>query len=441
VLLDDGIDVKGTPSSGGSIALQHAKPAKSATIVAKLEAAGAIVLGKSNVSELNGMFDANMPDGYSSLGGQVLLPSDTDKTPAGSSSGSAAATASGLAAVAIGMETGTDLGAQMIAPAGAAGVVALKPTVGRVSRSGVMPVARSQDSPGPIARSVYDAAAELQAIAGKDAADPATVGTPAVPDYLAGLSPSALSGKRVAVVSSTTAPYPAAVSAIQALGASTVVTTVGTPSPNPPSIVGREFKRDLNAYLAGLDGGATSLQAIIDYNDANATEGLKYQQGELLAAQSVDLSDAATKAAYDTDKTSGKASSQAAIDTILENGTPGDAGDDVDVIAVPSGSPLVGIADRAGYPVLTVPAGYGTGSAGRNPIGVTFVGGAFTEDELLAAGYAYEQATNVRLAPSWTNPSMWRCVPGSTFFSPHHCHPGDLQPDSYGMSYSASRAK
>jgi amidase len=77
--------------------------------------------------------------------------------------------------------------------------------------------------------------------------------------------------------------------------------------------------------------------------------------------------------------------------------------------------------------VLTVPAGYGTGSAGRNPIGVTFVGGAFSEDKLLAAGYAYEQATNVRLARSWTNPSMWRCVPGSTFYSPHHCHPGDLE--------------
>ena len=97
---------------------------------------------------------------------------------------------------------------------------------------------------------------------------------------------------------------------------------------------------------------------------------------------------------------------------------------------VPSGNALVGIADRAGYPVLTVPAGYGTGGAGRNPIGVTFVGKAGGEAELLNAGYAFEQATNVRLAPSCTNPSMFRCVPGSTFFSPHHCHPGDAaEPD------------
>lgn len=263
------------------------------------------------------------------------------------------------------------------------------------------------------------------------------MGTPAVPSYTAGLTPAALSGKRVAVVSSTTVPYPSAVAAIQALGATTVVTTVGTPSPNPPSIVTREFKRDLNGYLAGVTGGATSLQGIIDYNNANPVEGLKYQQGELTDAQAVDLSDPATAAAYDSDKASGKASNQALIDAILNNGTPADPSDDVDVIAVPSGNPLVGIADRAGYPVLTVPAGYGTGSAGRNPVGLTFVSGAYSEGKLLASGYAYEQATNVRLAPSWTNPSMWRCVAGSTFFAPHHCNPGDLQSDFYGMNYSA----
>ena len=165
VLLDDVIDARGLPTTGGSIALQNSKPAADSKLVAKLKAAGAIILGKTNVSELNGLFDANMPEGYSSLGGQVLLPSDTDKTPAGSSAGSAAATAAGLAALTVGLETSTDT-AQMIAPAGVAGVVGLKPTVGRVSRTGVLPVAKSQDSPGPIARTVYDAAAQLQAIAG-----------------------------------------------------------------------------------------------------------------------------------------------------------------------------------------------------------------------------------------------------------------------------------
>ncbi len=435
VLVDDAIAVQGMATTGGSIALQRSTAAKSSTIVAKLEAAGAIVLGKSNVTELNGVFDANLPEGYSSLGGQVLLPSDTDKTPAGSSAGSAAATASGLAALTIGMETGTDLGAQMIAPAGVAGVVALKPTVGRVSRAGVLPVARSQDAPGPIARTVRDAAAELQAIAGADPSDPATAAAPAPPDYLAGLSPTALRGKRIAVIGNAAAPYPDVVSALEGAGATTVVKTIGTPSPNPPSIVLREFKRDLNAYLSAAGGGgAKSLQGIIAYNEANPVEGLKYQQRELLEAQSVDLSDAATAAAYAADRSAGRAATQALIDGVLDNGTPADRSDDFDAVAVPSGHALIGIADRAGYPVLTVPAGYGTGSAGRNPIGVAFVGPAFGEAKLLAAGHAFEQATKVRLAPSWTNPSMWRCVAGSTFFSPHHCHPGDLLPDAYGSA-------
>jgi hypothetical protein len=208
--------------------------------------------------------------------------------------------------------------------------------------------------------------------------------------------------------------------ALTAAGATTVVKTIGTPSPNPPSIVPSEFRRDLNAYLAGKPG-VNSLAGIIGYNAANPVEGLKYQQGELVAAQAVNLSDPATSAAYEANKAAGQASARALIDGLLS---------DTDAIVVPSGDALVGIADRAGYPVLTVPAGYGTGGAGRNPIGVTFVGGAFGEDKLLAAGYAFEQATNVRLAPSFTNPSMFRCVAQSTFFSPHHCHPGDLQSET-----------
>ena len=242
--------------------------------------------------------------------------------------------------------------------------------------------------------------------------------------------PTALSGKRVAVISSTTAPYPTVLTTITGLGATTVVKTIGTPSPDPASIVLTEFKRDLDGYLPTLrkspKGVATSLQEIVDYNLANPVEGLKYQQRDLLDALAIDLSDPDTLATYESNKTAGLASYKALIDGILDNGTPGDTSDDIDVIVVPSGNALVGIADRAGYPVLTVPAGYGTGNAGRNPIGVTFVGAAFAEDKLLAAGFAFEQATNVRLAPSFTNPSMWRCVPGSDFFLPHHCHPGDL---------------
>jgi amidase len=427
VLLDDVIDAKGLATTGGSIALQYSTPRDDSAIVAKLKKAGAIILGKTNVTELNGLFDANITEGYSSLGGQVLLPSDTDKTPAGSSGGSAAATSAGLAAMTVGMETSIDT-AQLIAPAGVAGVVGLKPTVGRVSRDGVLPVAKTQDSPGPIAKTVYDTALQLQTIAGPDVADPGTVMAPPVPDYLAGLTPGALSGKKVAVIAvaspvpAALVPYAGVVTTLQGLGATTTVVTIGAPSATP-SITTKEFKRDLNAYLADTRGkGAKSLQEIVDYNIANPVEGLKYQQGQLVEAQAVDL---ATDLTYESDKTTGKAYSQALIDAILTNGTP-DPADDFDVIVVPSGNALIGIADRAGYPVLTVPAGEGTAGAGRNPIGVMFVGGAFSEGKLLAAGYALEQAgLYTRRAPSVTNPSMFRCVPGSAFFSGELCHPGD----------------
>ena len=428
VLLTDAVDVKKFSTTGGSIALQHGVARKDAKLVAKLRAAGAVILGKTNLTELNGIFDSNLPEGYSSLGGQVLMASDTDKTVAGSSAGAAAATATGMAAFTVGMETSTD-SAQIIAPAGVAGVVGLKPTVGLVSRTGVMPVAKTQDSPGPITRTVYDAALALQTMAGPDPDDEATSDAPASPDYLTGLVPTALSGKRVAVISSTTAPYPTVLTTITGLGATTVVKTIGTPSPDPASIVLTEFKRDLDGYLPTLrkspKGVAQSLQEIVDYNVENAVEGLKYQQRELLDALAIDLSDPDVLATYESNKATGLASYKALIDGILNNGTSDDTSDDFEVIVVPSGNALVGIADRAGYPVLTVPAGFGTGNAGRNPIGVTFVAGAFAEDKLLAAAYAYEQASNVRQAPSFTNPSMWRCVPGSFFFLPHHCHPGD----------------
>ncbi|MBB5786377.1 amidase family protein [Jiangella mangrovi] len=395
VLLDDSFDVAGLPTTAGSIALQSLLPADDAAVVAQLRAAGAIILGKTNVTELNGVFDANLPEGYSSLGGQVLLPSDTDKTPAGSSAGSAAATSAGLAALTIGMETGTDVGAQLIAPAGVAGVVGLKPGVGVVDGDGVLPVASSQDAIGPLTRSVYDAAVTLGAV------DSSSV------DYTAGLTQTALAGKKVAVVSGGSAPYPAAVATVEGLGATVGSVTLGAPTTRP-SIVLREFSRDLDAYL----GGASSLDEIIAYNQANPVEGLKYQQNELLAAS------AATLETYESDLSVGRAESAAVIDSVLASG--------YDVIMVPSNSTLVGIADRAGYPVLTVPAGEGTGNAGRNPIGVTFVGTAGSEASLLAAGYAFEQGHSYgRRAPGVTNPSMWRCTPGGSFFTGELCNPGD----------------
>ncbi len=430
VLLNDGIDAKGLPSAGGSIALQGAMPENDSRIVSKLRGAGAIVLGTANVTELGSMVSDDMPDGYSSLGGQVLMPSDTDDSPAGSAAGSAAAVATGMAAMAVGLETSGD-SAELIGPAGVNGVVGLKPTVGRVSRAGVMPVAKSQDSPGPIGQTVTDVATQLQVIAGSDFKDPATTGAPAVPDYLAGLDETALNGATIAVIDNgsesvnTKVVYETALTTVAGLGATTSV--FAEPTPTLPEVTIEELGRDLDAYLAGLSGGnAGSLDEIVEYDKDNSAEGLKYQQGDLLAAAAVDLSDPAELGAYETELDESREGAAAAIDAILDAGTPAEPSDDRDLIMVPFERKLVDLADKAGYPVLSVFGGYGIEQMGRNPVGVTFIAAPYEEAQLLAAGFAFESATTARSAPSFTNPSMWRCVPLSEFYSPHHCRPGTV---------------
>jgi len=404
VLVDDTISVTGLATSAGSIALQDNKPDDDASLVAKLKGAGAVILGDTNVTELGGVFDTNMPQGYSSLGGQVLLPADTNKNVGGSSGGSTAAVSAGFAALAVGMETGTD-GAQLITPAANSGVVALKPTVGLVSHDGVLPVATSQDAPGPIGQTVFDTAASLSALTGHD--------------YITALSPTALNGKRIAVIANTTAPYPAALTALTAAGATTTTVTPGAAT-TAPSIVGYELQRDLKP-----------LQAVIDYDTPHAAEGLKFGQSGLTAAAA-----ATDAAAYATNLAKGKADSTTVLDAALAGSA---------AILVPQGHALVGIADRAGYPVLTVPAGYGVrdSSTGGDPIGVVLIGAPNAEQELLNDAYAFEQATKIRDAgppymtgpaqfgpvtgaPSMTNQSMWRCIEGSAFYHPYACNAGEV---------------
>ncbi len=451
VVLDDSIDVFGLPTSAGSIALQDSFPAGDSRIVTKLKAAGAIILGDTNTTELGGAFEgSNMPQGYSSLGGQVLLASDTNKNVGGSSGGSADSVAIGYAPLAIGTETSTEA-AQLITAAGNAGVAGLKPTVGRISRTGVLPVARSQDSPGPIGQTVTDVATALGVLAGPDPSDPATLGNP-VPNYLTGLSPTALNGKKIAVIEKVTAvPYPEAVAKLTALGASVNEVTPGS-APTAPSVIPYEFHRDLNTFLSSPKGehseGAKSLQEIIEYDNANPVEALKYGQAGLLAAEAVETTNPTTKATYEENLAKGRKEAQELIDGILKSG--GDS-----AIMAPSGSPLVGIADRAGYPVLTVPAGFGiqNSSTGGDPIGVDFIGTAFSEAGLLADGYAFEQGTKARQtgpaymvsetfpnpglsgAPSETNQSMFRCVLGSAFYKAYDCNPGELENQPPGAEH------
>ena len=192
VLVKDNLDVAGLPTTAGNVALQNSIPQRDSFVVAKLRAAGAVILGKTNLTEFANFMTNGMRNGYSSLGGQVLNPYDLDLGTSGSSSGSGAAAAAGLAPITIGTETSGSI----VSPAAQQGIVGLRPTVGLVSRSGILPISASQDTAGPMTKTVADAAAELQAIAGKDAEDPATATAPdTVPNYLAGLSADRAAGQ------------------------------------------------------------------------------------------------------------------------------------------------------------------------------------------------------------------------------------------------------
>jgi amidase len=435
VVVDDSIDVKGLATSAGSIALQDNVPTTSATLVKNLEEQGAIVLGDTNVGEFDGVMEgANMPQGYSSLGGQVLLPSDTNKSPGGSSAGSAAAVSMGLSPLAVGIETSTETGAQMLAPAGNAGLVALKPTVGLVSTEGVLPVAKSQDAPGPIAQTVKDAATELEMLLGESGV---------AAKYTGGLKTTALVNKNIAVVataeptkrSAAEQVYVTAENQLNNVGATYSRVTPGTAT-TAAGVIPYEFKSGLAEYLAKEPKPASesSLAKIIAYNEANPVEGLKFGEAGLTAAQAVDL--AATKTTYEAELAKGKADDQAVIDTALTGGG-------YSAIMVPQGSSLVGIADRAGYPVITLPAGFGLrdSQTGGDPIAVDLIGTKESEATLLADAYALEQGLKARQlgpefmrvsnpsvsgAPSETNQSMFRCVEGSAFYKPYDCNPGEV---------------
>jgi Asp-tRNA(Asn)/Glu-tRNA(Gln) amidotransferase A subunit family amidase len=282
-------------------------------------------------------------------------------------------------------------------------------------------------------------------MAGPDPSDPATAGQPStLPNYTAGLSTTALAGKKVAVISSTTVPYPTAVSELTTLGATTKVVTPGAAS-KAPSVIPYEFHQGLDSFLASEPTGAKSLKEVIEYNSANPVEGLKFQQNGLLAAEATETENPTTKATYEENLVKGQTESRAVINNILNAGTPEEPADDYSVIMVPSGNALVGIADRAGYPVLSVPAGFGAenSSTGADPVGVDFIGTAYSEAELLDDGYALEEGLKARQlgpefmkaspnptfngSPSETNQSMFRCVPGSSFFKPYDCNVGERE--------------
>jgi len=404
VLIKDNIDLAGMPTTAGAMALARSFPRTDAFLVQRLRSAGAIVLGKTNLTEFANFTTAGMPAGYSGLGGQVLNPYDASQTPSGSSSGSAAAAATALAAATIGTETSGSI----LSPSVANSLVGVKTTVGLVSRTGVVPISATQDTPGPIARSVFDAAVLLTALTGIDPQDPATEASAGVAgtDYTRALSPTALAGSRIGVASAPTGTpgdvFNRAVDVLRAQGATVVPVTVDTGN-LPPSILTFEFKRDLNAYLARLPASAPmkTLDDIIRFNITGAATGtIKFGQTLLVESNNIDLTDPVVRATYEANRDTGIATARQRIDSVLQAQSL-DA-----ILFFANGS--AGIGARALYPSVAVPIGYDP--AHGRPVGMTFLGTAFTEARLLALAYAYEQAARAWRPPSEVNPALFRCA-------------------------------
>ena len=417
VIVKDNVNTTGMATTAGSWALAGSTPSD-AFIVRRLHAAGALILGKANLSEWANFRSAPSSSGWSGIGGQTNMAYVLDRNPCGSSSGSAVATSADLAVVTIGTETDGSI----VCPSGANAVVGIKPTIGLVSRSGIIPISADQDTAGPMTRNVTDAAVVLGAITGVDANDPATaaqVGN-AYADYTQFLDQDALDGARIGVWREGT--YDPAVSpevhrvmnttiaALEAEGATIVdparILIEDAYGPEFEALL-CEFKTDIAAYLATYTGPGypKTLQDLIDFNDANPDlEGPWNSLIFELAQATGGRSDPACQAARET----ATSIAQAAIDDLMveldldaiiapTNGPAwvtdpvnGDLGGDFSTF-VGSSSP----AAIAGYANVTVPAGY----AGPLPIGVSFMGGEWDEPTLIALAYAFEQATQVRVPP------------------------------------------
>jgi amidase len=410
VIVKDNIDVKGMPTTAGSVALANSFPASDAPLVASLRRAGAVILAKANLTEFANFLTNNMPSGYSSLGGQVLNPYDVSQTPSGSSSGSAVSAAVGFAPLTVGTETSGSI----LSPSAANSDVGIKPTVGLIPRTGIVPIAASQDTAGPITKTVADAAAELTGLDGTDPLDPATQDNPLVGhDFTTDLRATALQGARIGVVAnqvpSATSPnralWDAATAALAAQGATLVPVTLDQSSsiPGGSTVLTYEFKRDLNTYLSRLpaDAPMKSLADIIAYNNAHAQVALKFGQTQALASQAIDLSpDSADTAKYLADRAQDLADSRDRIDAVMQ------ANDVTALLFANAGS--AGIGAKAGYPSITIPAGYQ--STTRRPFNIAFMGEAWSEPTLIGYAYAYEQATNLHQPPSRINPTLFQCV-------------------------------
>jgi amidase len=433
VLLKDNIDTAGMPTTAGSVALAGSLPPDDAFITRKLRAAGAILLGKATLTEFANFIAIGMPTGYSSLGGFGLNPYDPRVLPGGDgrpvlqTGGSSSGPGIGVSANLVTVAVGTETSGSILSPASANGVVGIKPTVGLVSRDGILPITADQDTAGPLARTVADAALLLGAIAGFDLADPATVPC-LLPgrcfgDYTPFLDRKALRGARIAVVT----PIPAnranimnaAIDLLHAEGAEVELLPAPFPAqlgscvsvPPPPgcsTVLLYGLKRDLGAYLAATPGAPRkTLAEIIAFNRSYALPP-KYGQAILEAAEQLDVAPgSADTLRYLADLAEDRARSRGALDAVY-NGPDGIRGTADDFAAIlASANNFAAAPAKAGYPSITVPGGFVPPTppiAQPFPSGVTFTGPAFSEPTLIGLAYAFEQATHHRKPPASTPP-------------------------------------
>jgi amidase len=417
VIVKDNIDTHDRmTTTAGSLALEGSIPPLDSFIVQKLREAGAIILAKANMSEWAYFRGVRATSGWSARGGQCRNPHALDRNPCGSSSGSAVVAAANLAALAIGTETGGSI----MCPSSINGIVGIKPTVGLWSRSGIIPISHSQDSAGPMCRTVRDAAILLGALTGVDPRDLATDASRdnAHGDYTQFLDPGGLRDARIGVARSfpsfdprVIARFEQAVEAMRGEGAIIVdpanLDAAAWNDPLSLVLLEYEFKADLNAYLAtlGPDAPVQSLADVIDFNERNEDREMPhFGQERMIAAQA---RGPLTEPEYLTAKrTIQQANRGDGIDRLMsEHG--------LDAIVAPTrdlpwktdyilgdrldGGGSAGPAAIAGYPDITVPMGFVSGL----PVGVSFFGRAWSEPGLIRIAYAYEQATQHRRAPAF----------------------------------------
>ena len=413
VLIKDNIDTADRmQTTAGSLSLVGSHPARDSYVVQKLRQAGAVILGKTNLSEWANIRSSHSTSGWSGRGGLTRNPYALDRNPCGSSSGSGAAVAANLCALAVGTETD----GSVVCPSSANGIVGIKPTLGLVSRAGVIPIAHSQDTPGPMARTVRDAAILLGALAGVDSRDGATAQSAGKTeaDYTRFLDPNGLRGARIGVArkyfgfsDSVDDLLNGVMEEMKRQGAVLVdpadLESHGKFDDTEFLVLLYELKADLNAYLAGRpDAAVHSLKDVIEFNEKNKGKEMPYFAQDILIKAEA-KGPLSSKEYVDALEANHRLSRAEGIDGVMDKSH-------LDAIMAPTGSPAwltdlingdhstggsANAAAVAGYPDITVPAGFIAGL----PVGVSFFGRAWSEPVLLKIAYGFERATTARKPP------------------------------------------